>query len=459
MANPVLGLPKFPSDLDYQYSFTEELAQDVFVTSFQSGISARSLRTSHRTRTYTLKFKVVTESIMNVLEQFYRDRNGTLKPFLFDPPKTKFNRYTEMLADGSQLSSGYNENGLLRAGSQSVPVRFMDNFSRTLFKPLLESTGLSLVEVLGENPYGKYINFNGLLNGQYAYVEDHKQTYLDLGTNDFMIDFMVRGETVFVSTSASYAALTGKTLIFTIDGDDYTVTFTSAATDAASVVEEIHQQQGTIINSQVFGTTELKIVTADISGYFTISGTAFAQLNLAAPTFYPVYKHDGTSGYWFKQDGTGDFTFYIEGIWGDTATITANSLFHLLDGSFHYICVTINRTGNGQIYVDGVASGAVVDVSGIRKTIENDSHFYINKNAAINCDCDRVGIWSWDQGNLPSDISTRIYTYYNNIFRIDESDGLKALFTFDDSTGNDIKNQEDLILINNPTFYDYFVYV
>lgn len=454
MPIPVLGLPKFPSELDYQYSFTEELDQDVFAATFQSGISSRQLRTSHRRRTFTVKFKTVKESTMRILNQFYEEIGGPLKPFLFEPPIEKFDRYTQLVTDGSQILGDF-EDGSLRAGNQSVVVRFTDNFSRTLFKPLLESTGLILQEVLGEDDKGKYIYLDGLLESQNASIADHEQDFLDLGTKDFMFDFLFRGETVFLSSSASYAGLTGTTLIFTIDGVAHTVTFTADAVDAASVVQEINDQQGDFVEAQVFGTTELKIRTVAVDGYFTISGTAFTGLDLAAPVIFPVHKHDGTSGYYFKQDGVGDLTFFIEGIWGDTATITADSSFHLLDGSFNFITVVIDRSGNGQIYVNGETSGAAVDTSVIQKTIDNGADFYLHKDANLDIDMDRVGVWSWDGGDLPSDIAARITVLGSDLFRIDNEDGLQVLYTFDKSDGRDDKQQEDLTLVNDPIFIDF----
>lgn len=461
MSIPILGLPKFPSELDYQYSLTEETDQDVMVVPLQSGITARTSRTSHRKKTFNLKFKIVKESILNILAHFYKEIGGPLKPFLFEPPIEKFSRYTQMLQDGSQMLSDFENDGSLRAGNQSFIVMFTDNFSRTLFKPLLESTGLVLVEVLGEDDKGKYMHLDGLLENQQATITDLDQDFLDMGTDDFMIDFLIRGETIFISDSASYASLSTKTLIFTIDGTTHTVTFTAAATDAASVVQEINDQQGDFVEAQVFGTTELKIFTVADDGFFTISGTAFAQLDLSAPIVFPISKSTAAPlGYLFLQPGTSEFEFRVRKP-GNSTQIFADSSFHLFDGSCHYIVIVIDHDGDGQLYIDGAISGAAWDLGAIG-SLDNTADFFINEtpsgldNRGV-FDIDRIGIWNFGSGGLPSDIATRIATLHEDWFRIDDDDGLVVLYTFDKSDGRDDKQQEDLTLLNNPTFVDFEV--
>lgn len=460
MSIPILGLPKFPSELDYQYSFTEELDQDISVSSFQSGISTRNLQTSHRRRTFNLKFKTVKESTMNILQQFYKEIGGPLKPFIFEPPIEKFSRYTQMLQDGSQILSTFENAGSLRAGTQSFVVRFTDNFSRTLFKPLLESTGLVLEEVLGENPKGKYMHLDGLLESQQATITDEDQDFLDLGTDDFMIDFLFRAETVYISQIASYAGLTGLTLIFTIDGTPHTVTFTAAATDAASVVQEINNQQGDFVEAQVFGTTELKIFSVADDGFFTITGTAVGGLDLLSHRIVILEKTNGSISFncdILNSAGSNLLIFEInDGV--TSKQITADASFFLADGSWHYIAITCDRDGNGQIYVDAVASGAAIDISSVG-SIDNTGDFLINNdvNVLSNFDIDRIGIWNFGSGGLPADIATRIATLNDDWFRIDNDDGLDILYTFDKSDGRDDKQQEDLTLLNDPTFIDFEV--
>ncbi|GAG38996.1 unnamed protein product, partial [marine sediment metagenome] len=253
----------------------------------------------------------------------------------------------QLLSDGSQTLDTF-PNGELRAGSQARVVRFTQDLTTTLFQPTLESAGLILTEVLGEDEKGNYLHLDGLINAQNAYVPDHLQDYFDFGVDDdFMIDFMIRGETIFHTTSASYAALNTKTLVFTIDGNTYTVTFTAGATDAASVVSEINDQQDEAVEAQVLGTTEFRVRSIVDTGYFTVSGTAQAQLNFAAPVVKIIAKHDGVdTGYYFQQDGTGDLTFFLES-GGTGKTITADSDFHVLDGLWHYVAVVVDYDGNG----------------------------------------------------------------------------------------------------------------
>lgn len=454
---PFLGLPKFPTNPKYQYEFTESVSRGTFVNTFQSGVSSRTAITSRFLRIFTLKFKVITSDLMDDLEQFYRVVGGGLQSFIFNPPIEQIsNRYTRIVSDGSQkLEDFVGEN--LRAGSQSTIVRFTQPFNRILFVALLESTGLILEEVFGEDDSGKYIQFDGLLESQNADIPDHAQDFLDLDSKDFMIDFWFRAETIFTSSSASYAAMSGKTLIFTIDGTPYTVTFTAAAVDAATTAQEINDQHGDKVEAQVFGTTELKIRTLIDSGYFTMSsGTAFAQLNLAAPVVFIIHKHDGVdTGYYVKQDGTGNLTFFMES-GGTGATVTAASAFHLFDGTWNYIAIVIDESGNGQFYVNGVISGSAVDVSSVG-SIDNTEDFSLNKDANANMQINRVGIWSWTTGSLPAGIATTIsnlFDSWNERHSIDvaDEDGLQVLYAFDDETGDDFVQEENLDLNNNPSF-------
>lgn len=73
---------------------------------------------------FNLKFKMLSSTDMNTLWNFYVQQSGQLKPFIFTSPR-----------DGQQYI-----------------VRFVNkSMSRTLFAYLLESTGLNLVEVIGED--------------------------------------------------------------------------------------------------------------------------------------------------------------------------------------------------------------------------------------------------------------------------------------------------------------------
>lgn len=457
--NPYLGYPTLPLPSDnYDFGFTESLNSDVQVNPFQSGFTVRNAFSSRKRRTFALKFGTNSIAAMDDLWRFYNDMGGTLKSFWFEPPiELLSNRYTQLLVDGSQQLQNFTSTQL-RAGNQKVLVRFTQPFSRTLFAPIIESTGLLLEEVFGEDDPGKYIHFDGLLQSQNATIPDYSQDFIDFGTKDFMIGFLFRAETIFTSSSASYAAMTGLDLDFTIGGGTpFTVTFTDAAEDAATTSQEINDQHGDKVEAQVFGTTELKIRTLIDSGYFTIAGTAFAQLDLSAPVVFPIYKHDGVdTGYYFEQDGTDDLTFFLED--GTTArTITADSSFHLFDGIWHYILVVCDRSGDGQIYVDSTASGSAVDISAANLSLDNTEDFSLHKDANADLDMDRIGVWSWTAGSLPVGIATTISNLHDNWFQVDVSDedGLKSMWVFNDETGDDIVKQEDLTLINAPAFFGF----
>lgn len=456
---PYLGKSKFPSSPIYRYDFIETIEDDVSQIEFQAGKSVRILNSSLKRRRFTLKFNAISSDLMNDLERFYRDMDGGKRSFLFEPPIEKSSgRYAQLLADGSQQLQNFTS-AQLRAGNQSVVVKFTQPFNRTIFYLTAENTGLVLEEVFGEDEPGKYINFDGLFENQNATVPQHLQFALDLGSKDFMWDFLFRGETVFVSSSASYAAMTGLDLDFTVGGGTpFTVTFTAAAIDASTTAKEINDQHGDKIECLVYNTDELRMKSLQDSSYFIIGGTALAQLNLSAPIIFPIHKHDEDStgtGYYFKQDGTGDLTFFMES-GGTGVTITADSLFNLLDGAWHYIAVVIDKSGNGQIYVDGAESGVPVSVSSVG-SLDNIADFSLHQSADSDIQMKRVSLRSWDSGDLPDTISTTISNLHSDWEQIDVADetGLQVLWPFDDETGVDIIQEHDLILNNSPAFFEF----
>lgn len=453
MPIPILGLPKFPTQIDpYEYVYTEEIDQDVFVSPFQSGIAVRTARTSHTRRRFSLNFRFLTSSTMQVLDKFYTDLQGPLVPFIFEPAIEKLEFRTLLTLTGSQTLATFPD-GSLRITNQTHVARFTEDLSRTLHTPFLESTELILTETLGENNKGKFLRLNGIDFNQYATVPDHTQQLLNLGTDDFMFDFLYCADTEFISNTASYGSLDTKTLLFNIASTTHAVSFDAAATNAFTVAKQINDQQGFYVDAQVFSADQIKIKSVFGSKFFTMSGTAKVQLNLNAPDVFPIWKHDNVdTGYYFKQAGVSDFTFFMES--GGTAkTITAATSFDLNDGIKHYVVMLADEDGNGQLYIDGEVSGAAIALGSIG-SVTNSVDFTLNNSANGTFGVDRLGIWTWTTGLLPTDISSRIADNNNNRYRVDSADGLKVLWGFDGATGIDKKAFNELVFFNDPAFFN-----
>jgi uncharacterized protein (TIGR02217 family) len=119
-----MALETFPN-LAVEYDFVEEVSyDDVIVSLYPNGREQRIRTVSASRRCFNLRFRLLSTSDMDGLYSFFMARHGSLEPFYFTNPRD----------------------------SQTYIVRFNNStMSRTLFTVLLESTGLSLIEVIGES--------------------------------------------------------------------------------------------------------------------------------------------------------------------------------------------------------------------------------------------------------------------------------------------------------------------
>lgn len=121
-------LPIFPN-LTAEYNYEESIVYEgLKITQYPNGMEQRVSTVSAPRRQFNLKFGVLSSSDMNTLWGFYIQQSGQLKPFIFTSPRD----------------------------SQQYIARFVNKaMSRTLFAYLLESTGLSLIEVIEEELSGE----------------------------------------------------------------------------------------------------------------------------------------------------------------------------------------------------------------------------------------------------------------------------------------------------------------
>ncbi len=112
------------ADVIISYDFEESISfDDVTITVYPNGQEQRIGGISNVGRRFKLNFPILSSDKVEELWDFYISRHGPLYPFLFTSPKDN----TQYLA------------------------RFADKtMSRTLFAYLLESTGLNLIELIGE---------------------------------------------------------------------------------------------------------------------------------------------------------------------------------------------------------------------------------------------------------------------------------------------------------------------
>ena len=117
-------LNSFPSNIDPDYDFQEGVSYPgVVVVPYPNGMEQRISTVSTPRRDFTLKFKVLTSSDMDTLWNFFIQQQSSVIPFIFTNIRD----------------------------SQQYIVRFATSrMDRTLFAYQLESTGLKLIEVIGE---------------------------------------------------------------------------------------------------------------------------------------------------------------------------------------------------------------------------------------------------------------------------------------------------------------------
>jgi len=116
-------MPTFPA-ITPAYDYEESISYEgVRITSYPNGMEQRISTVSAPRRQFNLKYPVLSSTDMDTLWNFYIQQEGPLKAFIF----TDFRTSTQYI---------------VRFGQKIM--------SRTLFSALLESTGLQLIEVIGE---------------------------------------------------------------------------------------------------------------------------------------------------------------------------------------------------------------------------------------------------------------------------------------------------------------------
>ncbi len=114
------GFPSIKPEFNYEESVVYE---GIKITQYPNGTEQRISTVNSPRHQFNLKFGVLSSTDMDTLWDFYIQQSGQLKPFIFTSPRS----------------------------NQQYITRFVSKvMSRTLFAYLLESTGLNLIEVIGE---------------------------------------------------------------------------------------------------------------------------------------------------------------------------------------------------------------------------------------------------------------------------------------------------------------------
>ncbi|MBE3141476.1 MAG: LamG domain-containing protein [Thermoplasmata archaeon] len=122
---------------------------------------------------------------------------------------------------------------------------------------------------------------------------------------------------------------------------------------------------------------------------------------------------DHSAGFAMRRETNNTISFKISD--GDEST-TVVSAATLLQNVWKHIAITIDRSAWGQMYINGVASGAAESVAALEAAALNALPFYIG---AINgtefgqVDIGNVRLRKWAAGGLPSDIVTQLLSHYN----------------------------------------------
>jgi len=120
---------------------------------------------------------------------------------------------------------------------------------------------------------------------------------------------------------------------------------------------------------------------------------------------------DNTAGYALVRTTGNKIAFKVAGGASNAEVVTSASL---LQNVWKHVAVTIDRNGNMQTYLNGVADGTPVSVSAI-PTAQNALNLYAGRDGTNygQVDTGDVRVFTFGAGGLPSDIATTLLDHYN----------------------------------------------
>ena len=110
---------------------------------------------------------------------------------------------------------------------------------------------------------------------------------------------------------------------------------------------------------------------------YSISGWFKRGVTMAENEFIFAKQGDGTSDAYDVILTTGGIIRSRMGL----STIESNTSINLADSTWHHFVVSVDRNGNGQVYIDGNASGTAVDLSSTSDNLNNTDVVLIGKRA------------------------------------------------------------------------------
>ncbi len=165
------------------------------------------------------------------------------------------------------------------------------------------------------------------------------------------------------------------------------------------------------------------------SGYASIADGSQAGLDMGESDFmFEGWIKTSTTGntqrlFW-KFSGGIYYTFTVEtdnklrmaisdGV--NSATVIGSST--VTDGEWHYICAVLDRSGNGQIYLDGSTDGNALAISSVL-TLNNSGAFVIGAQEGgtnpFTGSIDEAYVWNFGKDGLPADVTDYITWRYAN---------------------------------------------
>jgi hypothetical protein len=115
--------------------------------------------------------------------------------------------------------------------------------------------------------------------------------------------------------------------------------------------------------------------------------------------------------FWRRNSGAGKFRFQIAD--GSTQAIIESNAFPP-QNVWKHLAVSIDRNGNGQTYINGIADGSPVSTAAVGSAANSQS-LKIGRSGSEFGQVDIGGhrFYNFGAGNLPSDIATIISNHYN----------------------------------------------
>jgi hypothetical protein len=117
------------------------------------------------------------------------------------------------------------------------------------------------------------------------------------------------------------------------------------------------------------------------------------------------------AGWGIYRNGSNKIVFILSDILTPTNVISDTSI---TQNVWKHIAIAVDRNGNGQIYINGVADGSPVELSTVGSATNSTALYLARCGSGYGqVDLGGVRIHRYNIGSLPSDIATQLLSHYN----------------------------------------------